>query len=150
MAAMLAAGRGARPVPQECTGEAEQASAVPVAIARLYQHPDSDGPYFSIGVLEPNKLKDGDMLYTAHRARVELPPLGESLRRILGRPNFACYWVAERLRVMGQDIPRKSEEEQAAVIYWMLGLFLEHGENWEGRAAEVLGEAGQAQEGADD
>lgn len=63
-----------------------------------------------------------------------LPPLNDDLIAILGRPNFTCSHLAELMRQSGNDIRRKSEHEQAAVIHWFLGLYLEHGDKWEGIA----------------
>ncbi|HDG8261137.1 TPA: hypothetical protein PCO64_000824 [Klebsiella aerogenes] len=63
---------------------------------------------------------------------VKLPPLNNDLISILGRPNFMCAHLAELLRKSGEDIKRKSEHEQAAVIHWFLGIYLEHGDKWEG------------------
>lgn len=59
-----------------------------------------------------------------------LPPLNDDLREILGRPNFACAQIADVLRLGGMDIARKAEAEQAAVIYWMLVKYSEHGASW--------------------
>lgn len=59
-----------------------------------------------------------------------LPPFTEALEQILGRPNFMCSEIAGILRMSGLEIKRKSECEQAAVIYWMLGIYLEHGASW--------------------
>ncbi|MFW5407220.1 hypothetical protein B7L51_001140 [Pectobacterium brasiliense] len=61
---------------------------------------------------------------------VRLPSLNTALIEILGRPNFHCSPIAQCLRIGGAEIPRKSENEQAACIHWMLGLYLEHRENW--------------------
>ncbi|HHR1102952.1 TPA: hypothetical protein ACS298_000337 [Klebsiella aerogenes] len=63
---------------------------------------------------------------------VKLPPLNNDLISILGRPNFMCAHLAELLRKSGEDIKRKSEHEQAAVIHWFLGIYLEHCDKWEG------------------
>lgn len=30
----------------------------------------------------------------------------------------------------GHDVPRKAEEEQAAVLHWMLTHYLTHGDDW--------------------
>ncbi|MCE9898995.1 hypothetical protein [Raoultella terrigena] len=65
---------------------------------------------------------------------VKLPPLNDDLISILGRPNFMCAHLAELLRKSGEDIKRKSEHEQAAIIHWFLGIYLEHGDKWEGIA----------------
>ncbi|EJZ7018014.1 hypothetical protein OIP52_000708 [Salmonella enterica] len=63
-----------------------------------------------------------------------LPPLNDDLIAILGRPNFTCSHLAELMRKSGDEIRRKSEHEQAAVIHWFLGIYLEHGDKWEGVA----------------
>ncbi|WP_196208863.1 ead/Ea22-like family protein [Citrobacter sp. Res13-Sevr-PEB04-36] len=65
---------------------------------------------------------------------VTLPPLNDDLIAILGRPNFTCSHLAELMRKSGDEIRRKSEHEQAAVIHWFLGIYLEHGDKWEGVA----------------
>jgi hypothetical protein len=60
----------------------------------------------------------------------QLPELNEDLRDILGRPNFTCGALASLLRTAGQDIAYKAEDEQAAVIYFLLGFYLQHGQKW--------------------
>ncbi|MCA7012486.1 hypothetical protein LF934_07480 [Dickeya dadantii] len=70
--------------------------------------------------------------------RVKLPVLNADLIEILGRPNFHCSPVAQCLRIAGAEILRKSEHEQAACIHWMLGLYVEHGENWKNVAQDEL------------
>ncbi|MGG7139835.1 hypothetical protein [Klebsiella aerogenes] len=65
---------------------------------------------------------------------VKLPELNDNLIAILGLPNFTCAHLAELLRKSGEDIKRKSEHEQAAIIHWFLGIYLEHGDKWEGIA----------------
>ncbi|GKV88470.1 hypothetical protein [Pectobacterium carotovorum] len=69
---------------------------------------------------------------------VRLPDLNAALIEILGRPNFHCSPVAKCLRIGGAEIPRKSENEQAACIHWMLSLYLEHGESWRTVAQDEL------------
>lgn len=59
-----------------------------------------------------------------------LPPLNDELQEILGRPGFACARIAEVLRIGGADIASKAEAEQAAVIYWMLSKYGDHGADW--------------------
>ena len=49
---------------------------------------------------------------------------------ILGRPNFWCGSIAQGLRACGRDIPKHAEEEQAAVIYFLLEMYEKHGENY--------------------
>ncbi|MDZ5764123.1 hypothetical protein [Stenotrophomonas maltophilia] len=58
------------------------------------------------------------------------------VRDILGRPNFWCSPWANILRRRGDVIPCKAEEEQAAVILFMLNHYLAHGEGW-AEAAEA-------------
>lgn len=62
--------------------------------------------------------------------KFSLPDMNDDLLEILGRPNFMCSPLAECLRVDGIEIRRKSECEQAAVIRWMLNLYLLHGAEW--------------------
>lgn len=64
--------------------------------------------------------------------------LNEHTRAILGRPNFKCIAIAHHLRTLGHDIPNKSEDEQAAVIAFLLNTYLEHGDNWLEKANEIL------------
>jgi hypothetical protein len=58
--------------------------------------------------------------------------LTDDVRFILGHPNFACISYANALRVLGREISRKAEDEQATVIHWMLTHYLEHGDAWRG------------------
>lgn len=68
----------------------------------------------------------------------KIPPMTAELANILGRPNFQCCHIAQALRAGGHEIPRKAEAEQAAVIYFMLGHYLEHGDKWSEKAEEEL------------
>jgi hypothetical protein len=56
--------------------------------------------------------------------------LNNETRFILGRPNFWCGQLSRNLRELGHDIPKKAEEEQAYVIYWMLGLYEQYRDTW--------------------
>ncbi|MBH1391800.1 hypothetical protein I5U25_02565 [Stenotrophomonas maltophilia] len=60
------------------------------------------------------------------------------VRDILGRPNFWCSPWANVLRMRGDTIPRKAEEEQAAVIRFMLNHYLAHGAAWAETAGAEL------------
>lgn len=87
-------------------------------------------------------------LYTASLAKwPELPALNDDLLAILGRPNFTCNSLAAVLRLRGQEIRRKSEHEQAAVIHWLLGLYLKHGEKWKEVAGHEIDEVKRQHEG---
>ncbi|AZR94999.1 hypothetical protein BBB39_15435 [Bordetella trematum] len=70
--------------------------------------------------------------------RDALPPLDENLTLILGRPNFACAQLAQMLRASGQTIKHRTEDEQAAVIYFLLSAYLKHGAGWADKASEAL------------
>lgn len=58
------------------------------------------------------------------------PELSDDLRDILGRPNFTCIGISQRLREMGHSIPRRAEHEQAAVIHLLLSHYFMHGAAW--------------------
>ncbi len=58
---------------------------------------------------------------------------------ILGRPCFVCGPIAHILQAGGHPIPKHAEEEQAAVIVWMLEKYQQHGrEDWKRKADEEL------------
>lgn len=59
-----------------------------------------------------------------------LPMLDDDLRYILGRPNFAVGTLAHEYRNDGAPIPHKAEDEQAFVIYRMLGFYLKSPATW--------------------
>lgn len=67
-----------------------------------------------------------------------LPPLNDDVRWILGQPNFNCVTTAQLLRSLGHEIERKAEAEQAAVIHWMLGVYMQHGEKFRDECWNVL------------
>jgi hypothetical protein len=100
------------------------------------------GPGDGFGILCTHK--DGVKLVRAalEAQKPVLFPFTIDVRRILGKPNFACAHIAERMRtVMRHNIPRKAEEEQAAVIYFCLGHYLKHGAEWAVHAdAELNGD----------
>jgi hypothetical protein len=62
------------------------------------------------------------------------------LQEILGMPNFRCSPIAHAFRANGEAIPPKSEAEQAFVLFWLVGLALEHGPDWRGAAAAKIEE----------
>ena len=57
-------------------------------------------------------------------------PFNDEVGFILSRPNFWCARYANFLRLDGVLIPHRAEAEQAAVIHWMLNLYLKHGDSW--------------------
>ena len=62
---------------------------------------------------------------------MQLPDeLNDDLRKILGVVCFRAGPIAHRLNRGGMNIPGKAEEEQAAVIFWLLKLYEKHGSKW--------------------
>lgn len=74
----------------------------------------------------------------AQAAGMVLPPLNQDLIDILGRPNFQCIRIAQLFRQAGAEIATKAENEQAAVIHFMLLMYLQHGKHWATAADEHL------------
>ena len=66
--------------------------------------------------------------------------LDDETRWILGRPCFAVIGIVKVLRQNGHDIARKAEDEQAAAIFWMLQMYVKHGEDWRDKASKWLSE----------
>lgn len=67
-----------------------------------------------------------------------LPQLNDDLIAILGRPNFMCAQLADTLRSGGHDIAERAENEQAAVIHFLLGHYLADPVQWAEKASAVL------------
>lgn len=57
---------------------------------------------------------------------------------VLGRPNFWCSPLAHAFQAAGYQIKRRAEDEQAFILFWLLGLVLEHGKDWRPHAGEQL------------
>ncbi|HBZ06060.1 MAG TPA: hypothetical protein DEP03_06605 [Massilia sp.] len=70
--------------------------------------------------------------------RAELLPLNEDTTAILGRPNFTCIGIAAQLRKLGHKIGNRAENEQAAVIHFLLNMYQKHGAAWRQNAEEYL------------
>lgn len=68
----------------------------------------------------------------------EFPPLTPELASILGLPCFQCIPFAKALRAAGHTIKTRAEDEQAAVLHWMLGHYFRHGDDWSGAAAQDM------------
>jgi hypothetical protein len=74
-----------------------------------------------------------------------LPPLNNDLIAILGRPNFLCAQLADTLRSGGQDIAKRAENEQAAVIHFLLGHYLADPAQWAEKANAAIDAARKEQ-----
>lgn len=70
-----------------------------------------------------------------------LPPFDDDIKWILGRPNFSLINIARALRISGEEIPNKAEDEQAHAIYWMLQMYVMHGKSWRKACNEFLEQA---------
>lgn len=60
------------------------------------------------------------------------------IRWILGQPCFVLRETADMLRANGYEVARRAEDEQAVSLFWMLGLYSEHGETWREKAQEQI------------
>lgn len=74
----------------------------------------------------------------AAKGRPTLPPMSEALRDLLGTPVHTMIPLVRCLQAAGLDIPRTYEGEQAGMLYWMLGFYLEHGDDWRSHARVEL------------
>ncbi|WP_337049749.1 hypothetical protein [Serratia fonticola] len=73
---------------------------------------------------------------------IKLPELDSDLIDILGRPNFACIRISQRLRELGYEIKRRSENEQAATLHFLLSHYLADNKEWRNTAeAALIGDA---------
>lgn len=68
----------------------------------------------------------------------EFPAMTPELASILGLMCFQCVAFAQALRAGGHQIKPRAEDEQAAVLHWMLSHYFRHGEEWRAVAAEDM------------
>lgn len=61
-----------------------------------------------------------------------------AIREVLGSMIYMTGPIAHGFRAQGCAIPRKAEEEQAFVLFWLLKHAIKHGENWRQNAAPEL------------
>ncbi|MFL1549712.1 hypothetical protein ACI77I_11495 [Pseudomonas sp. D47] len=90
--------------------------------------------YGSLDAVQRLALCRGDMPVAAP----VVPELTPELRWILGQMCFQHIHTAQALRLMGHQIARKAEDEQAVTIYWMLGHYLKDPANWRDNAAAEM------------
>lgn len=64
--------------------------------------------------------------------------LNEHTSRIFGMMCFEAATYCPALRRSGLEVAHKAEDEQAAVIHWLINLYLGHGEQWEAAANHFL------------
>ena len=105
----------------------------------LFQPPDIERVHAFISGYITCRQLEGRIQATADELQTQLDRvtnMSGTLRQILGRPNFACVQLAALLRLDAQRIPKTSTAEQAAVIHWILCLYIKHGDTY-GKAAEA-------------
>ncbi|HHY0482701.1 hypothetical protein [Vibrio parahaemolyticus] len=99
-------------------------------------------PYLNIAKQERKELSDKLGGVFGNRETfipiVDSLKLNDDMKFILGRPNFWCGGVAPALRAHGYEIPAKAEEEQAAVIHFLLNQYLTHGDEWRDKTTDIL------------
>jgi hypothetical protein len=75
--------------------------------------------------------------------KVKWNTLDNELKFILGRPNFMCAGIANRLREMGYECERKAEAEQALVLHTMITFYEADKNNWKENLEKYLKEKGE-------
>ena len=83
-------------------------------------------------------------------AKIYPQEMTPELAEVLGMMVFQSGPIAHAFRDAGHAIPNKCEAEQAFVLHWLIGLALEHGEDWQKRAGETLDGLRPRTEGGDD
>lgn len=79
------------------------------------------------------------------RERLARPPavafpqeLTPALKAVLSLMLWHCGQLAEAWRIMGHDIPRRAEDEQAYVLHRLIPLAIAHGDQWRKIVADEL------------
>ncbi len=112
-----------------CCGQAVKALNDIAGVSRMGEKP------FEIATLAIGEMSVG--IEQAKPVAV-VPELTSELRWILGQMCFQHIHTAQALRMMGHQIARKAEDEQAVTIYWMLGHYLKDPANWRQSASAEL------------
>ncbi|AIJ45536.1 hypothetical protein O987_06965 [Comamonas testosteroni TK102] len=78
----------------------------------------------------------GEGIAPAEDAPPAFPAMTEELASILGLMCFQCISFAHALRAGGYSIKKRAEDEQAAVLHWMLGHYFRSGpDGWRAAAS---------------
>ncbi len=72
--------------------------------------------------------------------KIKWNTLDNDLKFILGRPNFMCANIANRLRQMGYECEKKAETEQALVLHTMVTFYENDKVNWKENLEQYLKE----------
>lgn len=114
------AAAGATPVCETCNGHG-------MIGGPSFREPDEGG--------EPCPACNAQAVNVPRMLPADLTP---PVRHVLSLMLWQTLPIANALRATGRHINRKTEDEQAAALHWLLGIALEHGENWEQEAARAL------------
>lgn len=68
-----------------------------------------------------------------------MPALTDSLREVLGTPVHTMIPLVRLLQSQDPTVKHRYEDEQAALLHWMLTLWFQHGDDWRAAAAEEIG-----------
>lgn len=118
-----------------CLGYTEEVDAVYLlGVVQAMAKTAAPLHYGSLDAVQRLALCRGDMPVAAP----VVPELTPELRWILGQMCFQHIHTAQALRLMGHEIARKAEDEQAVTIYWMLGHYLKDPANWRDNAAAEM------------
>ena len=91
------------------------------------------------GYLKPLSASRAPADSVLEDATRDFPELTPELASILGTMCFQCIHFAQALRAAGHQIKTRAEDEQAAVLHWMLGHYFRHGDDgWRKAAAEEM------------
>lgn len=87
----------------------------------------------------------GELSELREKAKRALPAeLTPDLREILGMMIYSTAPIAHAFQKAGAKIEQKAEEEQAFILFWLLGLYLKHGSEWRKHAAQEIPRADEA------
>lgn len=64
--------------------------------------------------------------------------MDDDLQDVLSVMVWQSGKICKILRAGGQEIPRKTEAEQAHVLFWLIHLYLKHGKDWHARSVDQI------------
>lgn len=85
------------------------------------------------------------MTNTTQPALIYPRELTKELSHALGTMIWNSGSISAILRLDGEDIKTRAEDEQAFVLHWFITLVLEYGPEWIGKVSERLDKAVAAQ-----
>ncbi|MDO8778881.1 MAG: hypothetical protein Q7K57_61215 [Burkholderiaceae bacterium] len=73
-----------------------------------------------------------------------MPALTDSLREVLGTPVHTMVPLVRLLQLLDPTVKHRYEDEQAALLHWMLTLWFQHGDDWRAAAGVEVGRMREA------